>query len=127
MTMNTRAGENFKSGAGAASLWCGLLLGPLAALSQLEGNYALVLRSCSAGRKWPLHLVSLTAIAITVFAWTLSYRHWRRLGGTWEDDGAGAVPRARFMAAIGILISVIMLLVIIAQWIPVFIYGPCHR
>ena len=121
------AAQSYKGGARAAELWFGVLLGPLAALSQLEANYALALWACGTGQKWPLHLVSLSAMAITLFAEFLSYRNWKRLGANWEEEGAGVVVRSRFMAAVGILISLLMLLVIIAQWIPVFMYGPCQR
>jgi hypothetical protein len=93
----------------------------------LEANYALVPWACGAGRDWPLHLVSVTAIFLTLFGALLAYRVWKRVGPRWNDEGAGAVPRARFMAAIGISISLVMLLVIFAQWIPIFIYGSCQR
>jgi hypothetical protein len=125
--MTAKAAENLKSGGAAAALWCGILLGPIAALSQLEANYALVLWACGAGRDWPLHLVSVAAILITLCAGLLAYRVWKRVGGSWDDEGPGAVPRARFMAAVGIFISLVMFLVILAQWIPVFIYGSCQR
>jgi len=125
--MMMRTAEDLQSGGAAAALWCGILLGPIAALSQLEANYALVLWACGAGRDWPLHLVSIVAILVTLFAGLLAHRVWKRVGSRWEDEGPGAVPRARFMAAIGMLISVVMLLVIVAQWIPVFIYGSCQR
>jgi hypothetical protein len=125
--MGTNLITNLKAGAAAVELWFGVLLGPVAALSQLEANYALVLWACRTSHTGPLHMVSLAAVIVTLFAGIVSHRNWRRLGGPWDDEGAGAVPRARFMAAIGILISALMLLVIIAQWIPVFIYGPCHR
>jgi hypothetical protein len=125
--MTTTATEDLKSAGPAAALWCGILLGPIAALSQLEANYALVLWACGAGRDWPLHLVSVTAVFITLFAGLLAYRVWNRVGAGWDAEGSGAVPRAGFMAAIGMLISLVMLLVILAQWIPVFIYGSCQR
>ena len=125
--MTTRTAEDLQSGGAAAALWFGVLLGPIAGLSQLEANYAFVLWACGAGRDWPLHLVSIVAILLSLFAGLLAHRVWKRLGAGWDDEGPGAVPRARFMAAIGMLISGLMLLVILAQWIPVFIYGSCQR
>jgi hypothetical protein len=74
-----------------------------------------------------MHLVSVSAVFLTLFAWLLSYRVWKHVGGSWDDEGPGAMARARFMATIGMLISIVMLLVILAQWIPVFIYGSCQR
>jgi hypothetical protein len=108
-------------------LWAGVLAGPLATLVQLQVNYALVLWACGAGREWALHLVSLLALLATVAGGLLSWRNRRRAGGGWEDEGAGVVPRSRFMAVVGVLISALTALVVIAQWIPVFVYGPCER
>ncbi len=119
--------KDFKEGAGPASLWAGVLAGPLATLTQLQVNYALVLWACGAGREWALHLVSLLALLVVVAGGLLSWHNRRRAGGGWEDDGAGVVPRSRFMAVVGILISALTALVVIAQWIPIFVYGPCQR
>jgi uncharacterized membrane protein YfcA len=104
-----------------------VLAAPLAMLVELQTNYALVLWACSAGREWALHLVALLALLITIAGGLLSWRNWRRAGAVWEDDGAGVMPRSRFMAAVGILMSVLISLVIIAQWIAIFVYGPCQR
>jgi hypothetical protein len=119
--------KDFKEGAAPAALWAGVLAGPLATLTQLQVNYALALWACGAGREWALHMVALLALAVTVGAGLLSWRNWRRAGGGWEDGGAGIVPRSRFMAAVGVLISAFIALVVVAQWIPIFVYGPCER
>ncbi len=125
--MDSETASDFKAGAGALTLWLGLLAGPVAVLLQLQINYALVPRVCSSGREWALHLVAFLALAVTVVVGLLSWRNWRRTGPRRADDGAGVVPRSRFMAAVGILISALMTLVIVAQWLPIFIYGTCDR
>jgi hypothetical protein len=125
--VDSKAAEDFKEGVGAAALWTCLLAPPFAMLVQLQANYALVLWACSAGREWALHLVALIALLIAIACGLLSWRNWRRAGATWEDDGAGVMPRSRFMSIVGILMSVLISLVIIAQWIAVFVYGPCQR
>jgi hypothetical protein len=94
-------------------------------LMQLEINYALVLWSCATGHAWPLHLVSVFALLVTVLAGFLVYRIWRRL--TTNEDSGGPLARSRFMAAVGILMSLLMAAVIVAQWLPVFIHNPCER
>jgi len=119
--------KDFKEGAAPAALWVGVLAGPLATLTQLQVNYALVLWACGAGREWALHLVALLALLVTVAGGLLSWRNWRRAGAGWEDGGAGVVPRSRFMAAVGVLISAFIVLVVVAQWIPIFVYGRCER
>ena len=123
----SEAVKDFKEGAAPAALWAGVLAGPLATLAQLQVNYALVLWACGAGREWALHLVALLALLVTVAAGLLSWRNWRRAGAGWKDDGAGVVPRSRFMAVVGVLISAFIALVVVAQWIPIFVYGPCER
>lgn len=123
--MQADAAADLKAGAGIGELWAGVLVGPTAMLLQLEANYALVLWSCATGHTWPLHLVSVLALLVTVVAGLLAYRVWGRV--TANEDGGGPVARSRFMAAVGILISLLMCGVIVAQWIPVFIHHPCER
>jgi hypothetical protein len=104
-----------------------MLAAPIATLVQLQTNYALVLWACGAGREWALHLVALIALLISIAGGLLSWRNWRRAGAVWETEGAGVLPRSRFMALVGVLISALITLVVIAQWIPIFIYEPCQR
>ena len=125
--MSTEAVKDFKEGAGPAALWAGVLAGPLALLTQLEVNYALVHWACAAGREWALHVVALLALVASVAGGMLSWRNWRLAGASWDDEGAGVIPRSRFMAVVGVMISALSVLVVVAQWIPIFVYGPCER
>jgi hypothetical protein len=127
MDVKGEAVREFKEGAGPGLLWAGVLAGPLAALSQLQANYALVLWVCGTGRAWSLHAVSLAALLIASAAALLSWRNWRLAGAEWEDGGAGVIPRSRFMSAVGMFVSAHSALVIIAQWIAVFVYSACQR
>ena len=121
------AAREFKEGAGPGVLWACVLAGPVAALTQLQANYALVLWACGAGRVWALHAVSVVALLVAVGAGLLAWRKWRVAGAVWEDEGGGVKARGRFMAAVGMLISALSALVIVAMWMPVFVYGPCQR
>lgn len=127
--MKASAGNvaEFKEGAGPASLWAGALAGPLAALTQLQVNYALVRWACDRGIEWSLHVVALVALLVTLAAALLSWRNWWRAGGGFEDGGAGVLPRSRFMALVGLMLGLLSALVVVAQWIPVFLYNPCDR
>jgi hypothetical protein len=124
--VQANATSDLKTGAGIGELWAGVLVGPTAMLLQLEINYAFVLWSCKTRQLWPLHLVSVVALLATLVAGFLSYRLWTRLAKVHEDSG-GPFARSRFMAAVGVLISLMMCGVIVAQWLPVFIYDPCER
>lgn len=123
--MQANATADLNAGAGVGELWAGVLVGPTAMLMQLEINYALVPWACASSKVWPLHLVSLFALLVTVVAGLLAYRIWRRVST--DEDSGGALARSRFMAAVGVLISLLMALVILAQWLPVFFHSPCER
>ncbi|HEX8285563.1 MAG TPA: hypothetical protein VF588_19565 [Pyrinomonadaceae bacterium] len=125
--MSAEATGEFKEGAGPLTLWACVLAGPLAALTQLQANYALVLWACGSGQTWALHLVSLLALVVAAGAGLLAWRNWRRAGALWEDDGAGVLPRSRFMSVVGMLVSAHSALVVVAQWIAVFVFSPCQR
>jgi hypothetical protein len=127
MDVKGEAVREFKEGAGPGVLWACMLAGPLAALSQLQANYALVLWVCGTGRAWSLHVVSLAALLVTTGAGLLSWRNWRRAGADWDDGGAGVLPRSRFMSVVGMLVSAHSALVVIAQWVAVFVYSACQR
>jgi hypothetical protein len=121
------AASEFKESAKPFVLWACVLAGPLAALVQLQANYALVLWVCGSGQRWVLHAVSLLALLVTAGAGVLSWRNWHRAGAAWEDEGAGVLPRSRFMAVVGMLVSAHSALVVVAQWIAVFVFGACQR
>jgi uncharacterized membrane protein YidH (DUF202 family) len=108
-------------------LWAGLLASPTAALLQIGINYAIVPGACWSGREWPLHLVSLLALAAAVGGGLLSRRNWRRAGARWQPDEGGVMPRSSFMAAVGMLVSALSALLIVAQWIAVFVHSTCER
>lgn len=123
--MEARAEKDLKSNSSVGALWAGVLVGPIAALTQQEINYALVLWACANGQTWPLHLLSVVALSLTIVAGFFAYRYWRPLNA--DEDVGGPVGRSRLMAAVGILISLLSLLVIIAQWLSIVIHGLCQR
>ena len=53
----------------------------------------------------------------------LSWRNWNRTGREWPSSEAGVVPRSRFLAAIGVLGSVLFSAMIIAQWLAIIALG----
>lgn len=123
--MEVRAERNLKSNSSVGALWAGVLVGPIAALTQQEINYALVLWACANRQTWPLHLISLAALLLTIVAGFLAFRYWQRESA--DEDTGGSVGRTRLMAGVGSLISLLSALVIIAQWLSIVIHRPCQR
>lgn len=116
--------EHFKDASGLLSLWGGVMLAPAAFLLNLQITYAVVTLNCSDAEPW-LHLSSLATLLLALGGGWLAWREWRRTGEGWPGDGEGAVPRSRFLAVLGLLSSSLFALVILAQWLPVLVLGPC--
>jgi cytochrome c biogenesis factor len=108
------------------ALWAGVLLAPVAFLLNLELAYAVVPHACSSQNRLPVHLVHLVCLLIALVGGAFALRSWRSCGETWPGEEGGAVSRSRFMAGLGLLLSVLFALVIVAQWIPSFVLSPCQ-
>src|SRR4051812_42943577 len=118
-------GEIRRKGADGA-LWFGVLAGPVAWLLQLQASYALVLWFCAKHESLPLHLATSTFLAIAIVGGLISLGQWRSES---VDEANGPEPifdRPRFMALLGMMTSSLFALIIIAQWIPVFVLNPCQ-
>ena len=108
------------------ALWTGLLVPPAAFLLNLELAYALVPTACSSRNQLLVHLVHLGCLALALFGGFTAWRHWKLTGETWPGGEGGRLSRSRFMAGLGLLISSLFALVIVAQWIPSFVLDPCQ-
>jgi hypothetical protein len=122
-----KAEGEFSQTRGILWLWAGLLTAPLSFLLHLQVNYALATQLCQSGRKLVLHVVTLAFLLIAAGGGFISWRNWAASGRKWPGEGESVAERSRFMAVVGFLISVLIVLALIAQLIPQFIYDPCHR
>lgn len=109
---------------GQAVQWTGLLAGPTAWALHMQANYSLVAWACKNGGEIVIHLVTVAALLITAVGAFAAWRAWQQ-GRAEEADGE--VSRTHFMGALGLLVSLMFLLVIIAQAIPSFVFHPCQR
>lgn len=112
---------------GLLSLSLGVLLGPVIALTNQELIYAADTWTCGHGYRGTMHLIPLLCLAITIGAAITAYRDWRASGGGVKEDDATVDSRTRFLAIMGIGISIFSSLVIIAQWAAVIVFNPCMR
>jgi hypothetical protein len=129
----TEAGRKRKSGGefsqtrGILWLWAGLLTAPLAFLLHLQINYMLVTQLCQSRHKLILHLVTLGFLLVAAGGGFVAWRNWEASGRKWPGEAGSVAERSRFMSVVGLLLSALIVLALIAQWIPQFIYDPCHR
>jgi TRAP-type C4-dicarboxylate transport system permease small subunit len=122
-----KAEGEFSQTRGILWLWAGLLTAPLAFLLHLQINYMLVTQLCQSEHKIILHLVTLAFLLMAASGGFIAWRNWESAGRKWPADVGSVTERSRFMAIVGLLISALVVLALIAQLIPQFIYDPCHR
>jgi len=130
--MTTRRGipnesERFGRWPGLLSLSLGVLLGPIAALVNQELIYVTNMWACGTGSQRAMHIVPLVCLVVAVGAGLLARADWARLGRGAEDEAATIDSRSRFLALGGMAVSALSALVILAQWLAIFVFGPCMR
>ncbi|KAA0013029.1 hypothetical protein F0A17_08955 [Billgrantia pellis] len=106
-------------------LWSGWVIGPGAWALHLMGSYLLVSRACETGSMWLLHGTTLVTLLLGLAGAAVAWRQWGRAGRRWPGSGDGEAGRIRFMAVMGLLISALSGLLIVAEGIPNFFLGPC--
>ena len=124
--MTTETQAPLADGTRIGALWTANLLGPIAALAGLEIAYIFADRACTTGDMLPVHLTWMGSLLAALLAGWLGWREWRRWGGGHAGDDAGLAGRSRFLAVLGMLLSVMAALVILAQWSAAFIFHPCQ-
>lgn len=112
---------------GLAALWFGLVGGPVIMFVHNTIAFTMIPWACGAGKQaalWFNTLLGLIACGAAIFA---SYRKWLEAGADWEHtEDAGPIPRARFMAIIGMAVSGLSWLVILAAGIASLFLGACQ-
>ena len=109
------------------ALWISVLSGPFVFLLNLQVNYVMVDWACNTGNDWALHVVHLSALALSAAGGLLGLTLWRRAGRGWPDESRGSVARSRLLAALGALGALTFAVSIVAQWITVLVLGTCLR
>ena|SRR5512146_2769990 len=112
---------------GLLSLSLGVLLGPVIALTNQELIYSANMWTCGHGYRATLHLIPLLCLIVTVGTAITAYRDWRATGTGLEEEEATIASRTRFLAIVGMGISVFSSLVVIAQWAAIGVFAPCMR
>jgi len=107
-----------------AVLWWGILIGPAAWALDQGLSYAIDQHACSTGHFYVLHLASAAGF---LFALTGVLVAWRQLAFVRDGPDEGGSPRDRswFMAWLGILMSSIFGLTIIALAVTKIVLSPC--
>jgi len=122
-----RPEQRGRGGSGLLALWAGVLVAPLAFLSNLQVNYTLAQKLCPGGHTSVLHLMTIIFLLIAAAGGLVAWRNRGRAGHHLPDESEDTRARDRFLGSIGVMISALSFLIIVAQWIPQFIFNPCQR
>jgi hypothetical protein len=106
-------------------LWFPILVTPLVTLTQLSVNYALVPLACRTQQHLSIHLVSAAAVAIALAGIVMAWGAWREAGTDVVPDGPTQAARTRFLGMMGVVISAMMALASLAQWLTAVFISPC--
>jgi hypothetical protein len=110
---------------GAAVLWIGILIGPIAWACDLLIRYALVHWSCGVQHTAVLKLISFATLLLIIGGGVVASRALRQTPPREPTDGGNPVSRARFMAMFGVLTSVLFAVVVVAGAVPQWVLDAC--
>lgn len=105
-------------------LWMAMVGGPLSGMLMVWINYPLVDRACVGGNRLWLHAASFLFLLTALTAGFSAWRFYNRVGDYPLTEG-GVMPRARFMALVGMFTASLAIIEITMQWIPIFFIGSC--
>jgi hypothetical protein len=103
------------------------VLGPLVALANQEAIYSVNMWACGHSQRAVMHLVPFLGLLVVVATGVAAHLNWRALGRGFEDELGAIEARSRFIALLGIAISAFCAIVILAQWLAIFVFDPCMR
>jgi hypothetical protein len=118
--------KGFNRVGGIFSLWSGLLVAPFAFLLNLQVSYMLVPFVCATGRVFWLHLAAGGSLMLAALGLLISWHNWQKAGREWQSEAGSVTARSRFLSVMGLLMSALFCIAILAQWIANFIVGPCQ-
>jgi hypothetical protein len=106
--------------------WVGLFLAPAAFFAHLQIAYVLVPWACvTRGHFW-VHLSAFLAIVLALAGAWAGWQAHASAANEQDNEGAGSVPRTRFLGTTGLCTSGLFALILVAQWAAGFIISPCQ-
>ena len=112
---------------GLLRLTLGVVAGPVAALANEELIYVTNMWACGTRMQPAMHIVPLICLLVTLAAAGMSWADWDAVGRGLEEEEASVDARSRFLALAGMGISALSALIILAQWLAIFVFGACMR
>jgi hypothetical protein len=106
-------------------LWIAVLGAAIIWFLQLQTSYSLVVYACASGAVWALHAASLLFLILAAIPGWIGWQHWKLDSQANNKRKSTHAGRQRFMALLGLMLTGLFLLLILAQAIPSFFFDPC--
>lgn len=107
------------------ALWIAVLGPATIWFIQLQTTYALVPWVCSSGKLWALHFASVLFVVLASVPGLIGWREWNASARRKSERESAGGGRRRFMALLGLMLTGLFVILIIAQAIPAFFFDPC--
>lgn len=104
-----------------------MLAGPAAWALDLGISYSLVKWTCGGGPPVVLHLITLFALAVIAGGAFASWRALQRVPADAREDGSRPDQRGYFMAILGLAMSALFAMVVLAGAIPRWVLDACQQ
>jgi hypothetical protein len=106
--------------------WVGLLLPAASFFAHLQIGYVLVPWACTTHQDIWVHVAGIASTILAAIGTMAAWRTWMRAGREEPGEGEGALPRTRFLGAVGLGMGTIFTLILFAQWIAAFFIASCQ-
>jgi hypothetical protein len=106
--------------------WVGVFLAPATFFAHLQIGYVLVPWSCTRHNSVWIHLVNLLSVVLAIIGTWAAWRVHARADSAANNDGPGAIPRTRFLGVLGLGLSGMFVLLLVAQAIEAISLSPCQ-
>ncbi len=108
------------------ALWWGILIGPLAWATDLGISYPIVQPLCAFNQAWGFHAISMCTLALAVSGVLVARRELALVPRAPGEKVPRPIERSRFMAHLGIAISVLFMIAILAESVVEIGVNPCQ-
>ncbi len=106
--------------------WAGVLAGPIAWAATLGFNYSLAKWSCGHGTAYVLQLIAIAALLCAAAGALAAWRTLTLVPAGGDSEGGRGVDRSRFMGLLGLGMSSLFGLLLIATSVPIWtLHGVC--
>lgn len=108
------------------ALWWGILIGPLAWATDLGISYPITQSLCAFNHAWGFHAITVCTLALAVSGALVARRELALVPRVPGEKLPRPIERSRFMAQLGIALSVLFMIVILAESVAKLGISPCQ-